>query len=499
MKNHAKNTYAALLAAMVLLGGLTACGDSSSVDTAESTAESESIAEDTSSDDADESVESDAEDADSKTNEKDSSSAKDKDAKDSKASKDSKDAKDSKDSKDAKDSKSKDSDSSKADSSSSKSADENGKKNDSASSKTESHSGGDSAKTTTAKPADNKKTTTTTTVNDEDDDDPEDVEKPTKYIYLNDTTAQYSGDGIVVNGSTITIGKGGTYEITGTLSNGQIVINTDKKKVKLHLNGASITNHAGSAIFCQNAKKLTINSLAGSVNYLEDGGVHDEDKGTVFSEDTIQIKGEGELNIKANYAHGIQSDDDIVVNGGTLNIEAAKSCLHSNDGIEINGGVNYCFGGTNGIKTDGYINITGGSSVFIGGVREEKGAIYCDGSLSVTGGSFWAIGNTCTMPDAAATTANVIGLMFANSQPAGTLVNVTSGGNGIFTMSSPNNFRYVIYSGPELLLNAEYNVNYGGSTDGSGDHYVYFGGSYTDGTDGGNFTAGNPVTIYKIQ
>ena len=91
--------------------------------------------------------------------------------------------------------------------------------------------------------------------------------------------------------------------------------------------------------------------------------------------------------------------DPLYINGGTLNIEAAKSCLHSNDGIEINAGVNYCLGGTNGIKTDGYINITGGSSVFIGGVREEKGAIYCDGSLSVTGGSFCVETAVHALPD----------------------------------------------------------------------------------------------------
>ena len=45
----------------------------------------------------------------------------------------------------------------------------------------------------------------------------------------------------------------------------------------------------------------------------------------------------------------------------------------------------------------------------------------------------------------------------------------------------------------------EYIVADGGSTDGSGDHYVYFGGSYTPEKDGGTFTAGNPVTFYTIQ
>lgn len=333
----------------------------------------------------------------------------------------------------------------------------------------------------------------------DDDDDEEEAGKPTKYIYLQDTTAQYSGEGITVKGSTVTISKGGTYEITGSLSNGQIYILTDNKKVRLHLNGVDIKNNAGAAINCQKAKKLTINTLAGSVNYLEDGGTHDADKGTIFSEDTVVLKGEGELNITANYAHGVQSDDDIVMNGGTVNITSVKSALHSNDGIEINGGWLYCDGGTNGIKTDGYITITGGSSVFLGGTREEKGAIYCDGSFTVTGGQFWAIGNTCATPDASTTTANVIGLMFPSAQQGGTLVNVSSGNNGVFTMTSPRSFKYVVYTGPDLLTNAEYSVDYGGSCDGSEERYVYFGGSYTYETDGGSFTAGNTVTFYTVQ
>ncbi|MCQ2417352.1 MAG: carbohydrate-binding domain-containing protein [Oscillospiraceae bacterium] len=333
----------------------------------------------------------------------------------------------------------------------------------------------------------------------DEDDDPEEEAEQIKYIYLQGNTAQYSGDGIEVHGNVVKIGKGGVYEISGTLSNGQILIQTDSKKVRLHLNGASITNHAGSAINCQKAKRLTIKSMEGSVNYLEDGGVHDDDKGTIFTEDTVVFKGTGELNIVANYAHGVQSDDDIVVNSGTLNITSAKSCLHSNDGIEINGGSIMCNGGTNGIKTDGYVTITGGNSVFLGGVREEKGAIYCSGTFTVTGGSFYALGNTCTTPDASTTTANVIGLMFPNPQKGDTIVNIISGGNTILNATSPRQFKYVVYCGPDLLINAEYQVNYGGTiADGSWVNYVNYGGTYTGEKDGGSFVAGNTVTFYTV-
>ena len=475
MKQNKPKRYAALLAAFLMLCPLTACGstESPAADPQESISESSADAED--------SIETEPEEDESKSAETEA-----KTEKNTKETDKAKTTEKAKEGKTEKTSAAADSKNNKTGSTAAAPAKTDAPKN-----------GGKTGQTTTA-PA--KTTTAPATTVTDDDEDPEDEVKPTKYIYLEDTSAKYSGDGITVSGSTITIGKGGTYEISGTLSNGQIYIETDKKKVKLHLNNASITNKAGSAINCQAAKKLTIYSMPGTVNYLEDGGTHDLDKGTVFSEDTVSVKGDGELNIKANYAHGIQSDDDIVINSGTVNISAAKSCLHSNDGIEINGGVLYCDGGTNGIKTDGYINIMGGSSVFIGGTREEKGAIYCDGSLTVTGGSFWAIGNTCTMPDASTTTANVIGMMFPNSQPAETLVNVSIGGSTLFTMTSPRNFKYVVYAGPDLLTNGEYAVSYGGTAEGgSFDKYIYRGGSYSGGKDGGSFTADNTVKIYTVQ
>ena len=249
--------------------------------------------------------------------------------------------------------------------------------------------------------------------------------------------------------------------------------------MRLHLNNCSITNKAGAAIRCQQAKKVTIYSVAGTKNYISDGGTHDDDNGAIFSEDTVVFKGEGEINITGVYAHGVQSDDDIFVKGGTLNITAAKSCLHSNDGIEIWDGTLYCDGGTNGIKTDGYITITGGNSTFIGGVREEKGSIYCEGSFTVTGGTFVAIGNSCAAPDASTTTANLIGVVFSNSQSPNTQVNITSGGNSIVSVTSKNNFRTVYYAGANLLKNAAYQVTAGGK-------------------DCGSFTAGNTVTVYTV-
>ena len=97
----------------------------------------------------------------------------------------------------------------------------------------------------------------------------------------------------------------------------------------------------------------------------------------------------------------------------------------------------------------------------------------------MTGGTFVAIGNSCAAPDASTTTANLIGVVFSNSQSPNTQVNITSGGNSIVSVTSKNNFRTVYYAGANLLKNAAYQVTAGGK-------------------DCGSFTAGNTVTVYTV-
>lgn len=489
MKQHRKR-LTAIVTAMLLAGALAGCGQESSsgsVDT-NSTADSAAVAE---SQSAEESApeESAAENGGDNNNNNTESKAENSDSK----------ASGGTESKASEESKSGNDESSKASDESSKNDNSGGNSGGNTQSSTKSS---DSSSKTDASSSKAESSAPSGGSTQSSEDESSEV-KPTYHIVLNGSSAKYSGEGISISGSKITISKGGNFEITGTLDNGQIYIETDKKKVKLILNNANITNKAGSAIWCQAAKKVTIETLAGTTNTISDGGTHDVDKGAIFSEDTVVLAGEGVLNINGVYAHGVQSDDDIIVNSGTINIKSTKSGLHSNDGIEINGGNLFCDGGTNGIKTDGYVTITGGSSVFLGGVREEKGAIYCDGAFTVTGGNFWAIGNTCTMPDASATTANVLALTFANAQSAESVVNVMRGSSTVFTMTSPRGYKYVLYSGPGLLSGAEYKVSYGGTVSGGTQtNYVWSGGTYSGGSDGGTISADETkekVTVYSVS
>lgn len=350
-----------------------------------------------------------------------------------------------------------------------------------------------SAVTTTATSVTNPTVSSSTSVSS----DESSVTKEKKYIYLKNDTAQYSGTGIVVDGNTVTITKGGTYVISGTL-NGSVQVLTDEKKVYLELNNANIHNSDGAALDVQQVKRITITTLKGTTNSFTDGGEHSETRGAIFTNDTIELDGEGVLNITANYAHGIRSDDDIIMNGGTVNITSVKSGFHCNDGIEINGGKLFCDAGTNGVKTDGYVTITGGESIFIGGNREEKGAIYCDGAFTYSGGTFYAIGNMCAVPSTTASTANAVVIAFSNLLDANRAVNVKANGKDVLSITSPNQFRYVVFGGSGLTTTGTYSVSVGGSLTGSVTHYLATPGAYQGGNAYVDFATNGIITKATI-
>lgn len=312
------------------------------------------------------------------------------------------------------------------------------------------------------------------------------------------STVTFEGSGIATRGGRVAITKGGTYRIRGSLSDGQIEVNTTKK-VTLQLDGVTLTNPNGSALHVMDAKRVTIELMDGTENALTDGGTHDADKGTIFTNDTLEITGNGALRIKAVYAHGIASDDDIILTSGNVRIESKKSGLFANDSVDVNGGTLYCNAGTNGIKCKGNVNINGGVSTLIGGTSEEKGAIICEtGVLNVNGGTFYAIGNTFTPP--ADTSAQTVFLLdYARVQSANTLARIQSNYQNILTMTSPHDYRMVVFSTPSLSAGLSYSVFSGGSvTGGTTDQYVTSGGTYADGTRLTTFSATGRVSRIAI-
>ena len=137
-------------------------------------------------------------------------------------------------------------------------------------------------------------------------------------------------------GETLTITEKGDYVLSGSLQ-GQVVIEVpEEDKVRLILNGVSITAQEGPAIYEKQADKLIITLAEGTENFLTDGVTVTDDDDTIgaalYAEDDLSINGAGSLTAQGTQKHGnitvtsvldgIRGRNSVLVLDGTLNITA---------------------------------------------------------------------------------------------------------------------------------------------------------------------------------
>lgn len=277
-------------------------------------------------------------------------------------------------------------------------------------------------------------------------------------------TNTFEGEGIALNGATYTITGEGTYILTGDLT-GMVEINT-KAKVKLKLNGVNIVNPGGPAILCTDAKRLTITLIEGTANYLTDGYSELYD-GCICSNDTVEIKGAGRLIVNAVGAHGISSDDDVVIKNGEITIFAAKTGVMANDDITISGGRVRATGSTNGIKSKGTLHISGGELFAYGG-GADKSAIYSGAVFSLTGGYVYALGCGTAQPDAASSTQCSICVRYNTDLAPDSWASINCDGLQFLNETSPYTFNTVFLSTPDVYDGMAFNVFANGAECGMG-------------------------------
>lgn len=198
------------------------------------------------------------------------------------------------------------------------------------------------------------------------------------------TSMTVSGSGITVSGNRVEITEGGDFTVTGENTNGMIYVNTTDK-VKLRLSGMNLKNENGPAIFFDNTEKALITITEGTENYVEDGSDYGDidAKAAIFSNDDMEIKGNGNLTVTGNYKHGIASDDDLDIENGTINITANVSDgIHTNNTFSMTGGTLNITALSDGIQAEEDVVIDSGT---INVLNSEEG-IESGTTLTVNGG-----------------------------------------------------------------------------------------------------------------
>ena len=219
----------------------------------------------------------------------------------------------------------------------------------------------------------------------------------------NQLSSSVQDTGITVEGGAFVITRGGSYELKGDLSNGQIKVAVGKTaEVELIFNNFTASCNTSAPLYIESADKCTIVVAAGSVNTLTDATLYqfanpadDKPNACIYSSDDLTIKGEGTLNVNGNYNNGIGCKNDLRIKDCTLNVTGVNNILKGNDSVEIENATVKLSGGEDAIKSDtadrtdkGYILITAGSKVEINCIDDALQAtmsITVEAGCTVTG------------------------------------------------------------------------------------------------------------------
>ena len=222
---------------------------------------------------------------------------------------------------------------------------------------------------------------------------------PVVRIVLGDGSATVAGGGARVDGNVITIASGGEYALSGTLEDGQIVIDTgdEAMNVYLTLDGVSVSNRSDAALWVKQAKNVHLILAEGTENLFVSGTEADlaaydgtQSGAAVFAEDDLIFEGEGALEVRGYINNGVTCKDDLKLKSGSLQILAAGNGFRGSESVEIQGGELSVTAGNDGVKSNsakkegkGYVAVSGGTVM----VEAQGDGISAETALTVSGGT----------------------------------------------------------------------------------------------------------------
>lgn len=326
-------------------------------------------------------------------------------------------------------------------------------------------------------------------------------------IVLNGDSISENSDGVTVTGRVATITAAGNYSISGTLEDGQIIVDTDDANtVRLILNGVDISSASNAPIVVDNAEKViivltenTVNTVTDAATYVFANADDDEPNAAIFSKSDLTIYGSGSLIVDGNYNDGINAagGTDSSSQGGRpgQNTYTTSSSYY----LHINGGSIYINSTGDGIDINGSIVMTAGTVIVSGPTSNANAALDYDSSFTMSGGFLIAAGSSgMAQAPGSQSSQYAVAVTFQSARSANTLFNLqTSGGDSIVTFAPAKAYQTVVISSPDLAKGTTYNVYSGGSSSGTEVHGLYEGGTYSPGALFRSFTISSIITSVR--
>ena len=140
----------------------------------------------------------------------------------------------------------------------------------------------------------------------------------------------------------VTITDGGVYVLTGTLTDGRVLVNAPDADVTLVLQNADITCSDSSALYIYKAASVLVYLPDGTASTLTDGSSYDygdslssaadeEPNTCLYSKSDLVIAGGGTLTVMGNANNGITGKDTLKIEDTAVSVTAANHGINGKD------------------------------------------------------------------------------------------------------------------------------------------------------------------------
>ena len=140
----------------------------------------------------------------------------------------------------------------------------------------------------------------------------------------------------------VTITDGGVYVLTGTLTDGRVLVNAPDADVTLVLQDADITCSDSSALYIYKAASVLLYLPDGTASTLTDGSSYDYSDGVssaadeepnacLYAKSDLIIAGGGTLTVTGNAGNGITGKDTLKIEDTAVSVTAANHGINGKD------------------------------------------------------------------------------------------------------------------------------------------------------------------------
>lgn len=265
-----------------------------------------------------------------------------------------------------------------------------------------------------------------------------------------------------IYGNDLIIKKGGEYTLNGTLNN-SIFIDSNET-VQLNLNNVTIHSKTNSSIINIRNNNLIINILSNTTNTIKDFINKSEYDGAIFSNGPIIIKGEGTLIVNGNQIDGegiATKNSPITIESGNITINSIDDGLNTGGTggtITINNGNLTINSGGDGIDSNKDIIINGGNINITSSLTSLNSIFDTQEKVTINGGTIIGIGmDTIDIHDESKQ--QTIFYEFQTQLMSKNKIEIVDNTNKLLLLNTNKRLKNIFYSSPNIKNNYQIYLN----------------------------------------